>query len=144
MSEPQQKPERGTVKPIWIVVGLGVVFGVLFAADALGIGGRETCASKSARKHDPGYRCTIEGEVLPLPEGQRELGTVQQASVFGEGKKYNQFNLRDDAGMVTIHFVAAEVLLPPTGRRVRVDVRVAEVIAGAKVLVADDWDFVEE
>jgi hypothetical protein len=143
MSQAQQNPERRPPKLIWIVVGIGAVFGGLYVADALGIGGPSACTSKTFKQLDPGQHCAIQGEVLPLPEGQRELGTLQQASVFGEGKTYNQFNLRDEAGMVTIHFVAAEVLLPPTGRRVRVDVQITEVVAGRNVLVAGDWDFVE-
>lgn len=134
--------ERRPPKLLWIVVGLCVVFGGFYAAEALGLGGRSKCEGK-ARRHDPGHRCAIEGEVVPLADGQRELGTLQEVSLVGEGDTYNQFNVRDETGIVTIHFVAAAVPLPPTGRRVRVDVRVAKVGASPNVLVAEDWDFLD-
>ncbi len=124
-----------------VVACCAALVGAVYLAKRVGSGDR-SCTTKTSGQLDPGQRCSLTGEILPLQEGQRELGTLQTATVFGEGKKYNQFNLRDEAGVVSIHFIAAEVLLPPTGRHVRVDVEVAEVIAGAKVLVAEDWDFV--
>ena len=119
------------------------IVGAYFVVDRLDLVTPSSCTSRSFRELDVGNRCRITGEVFPLAEGQREIGTLRRASLIGEGTSYNQFNLRDEAGPVAIHFVSAEMLLPPTGRRVQVDVEVSEVIAGAKVLVAQDWDYVE-